>query len=237
MRTLAPLVTLCSPSPAAARDLPAGFVYLRDVAPTIAQDIRYATYDNFTGRPLPGYAAGECVLRREVAQALARVQADLAKARPRPESLRLLPPGARGRAMWRWAQRGDGGAKRFYPTRRSSNCSRSATSPPIRAIRPATRSISRWSSCRRQRPRRSSARARYGPCTAPAAERAPDNTLDMGTGFDCLDAKSATRSARDHRRAAALAAGAQRRHARAGLLQLFPRMVALLLRRARRAGL
>ena len=45
--------------------LPPGFVYLRDVAPGIAQDMRYAGANNFTGRPLPGYDAAECVLRRD----------------------------------------------------------------------------------------------------------------------------------------------------------------------------
>src|SRR5689334_9090392 len=71
--------------PAYARDmLPPGFVYLRDIDPTIVQDIRYATSDNFTGHPLPGYGAGECILRREAAEALRRVQAELA-----PEKLSL----------------------------------------------------------------------------------------------------------------------------------------------------
>jgi D-alanyl-D-alanine dipeptidase len=32
--------------------LPQGFVYLRDIDPTIVQDIRYATSDNFVGRRL-----------------------------------------------------------------------------------------------------------------------------------------------------------------------------------------
>ncbi|HTQ82629.1 MAG TPA: peptidase M15, partial [Pseudolabrys sp.] len=32
--------------------LPADFVYLRDVDPSIAQDMRYAGDDNFTGAPL-----------------------------------------------------------------------------------------------------------------------------------------------------------------------------------------
>ncbi|MGA8227303.1 MAG: peptidase M15, partial [Xanthobacteraceae bacterium] len=35
---------------AAQSSLPPGFVYLRDVDPTIAQDIRYAGYNNFVGR-------------------------------------------------------------------------------------------------------------------------------------------------------------------------------------------
>src|SRR5512135_1357863 len=74
--TLAALAALLTP--AAAGSLPKGFVYLRDVDPGIAQDMRYAGANNFTGRPLSGYDAAECVLRREVALALAKVQADLA---------------------------------------------------------------------------------------------------------------------------------------------------------------
>ena len=48
------------------RRLPGGFVYLRDVDPDIIQDIRYAELNNFVGRPLAGYGAGECVVKREV---------------------------------------------------------------------------------------------------------------------------------------------------------------------------
>jgi len=49
------------------------------------------------------------------------------------------------------------------------------------------------------------AAALYGPCTGPAAARAPDTSLDMGTGFDCFDAKSSalastTSSEQNHRR-------------------------------------
>jgi D-alanyl-D-alanine dipeptidase len=34
--------------------------------------------------------------------------------------------------------------------------------------------------------------ANYGACIAPASARAPDDTIDMGTGFDCFDIKSHT---------------------------------------------
>ena len=44
------------------------------MAPRIARDVRYATADNFTGAPLPGYATPRVLLRREVAAALSRVQ-------------------------------------------------------------------------------------------------------------------------------------------------------------------
>ncbi len=37
--------------------------------------MRYASANNFTGEPVPGYRAPQCWLRREAAQALARAQA------------------------------------------------------------------------------------------------------------------------------------------------------------------
>src|SRR5665811_747531 len=61
----------------AAEAMPKDFVHLRDVAPTIQQDMRYAGPDNFTGKPVPGYGAPECVLVRQAAEALKTVQACL----------------------------------------------------------------------------------------------------------------------------------------------------------------
>jgi zinc D-Ala-D-Ala dipeptidase len=52
-------------------------VDLRSVDSTIQLDVRYATPNNFTGGPLPGYEAPRVLLRREVAAALGRVQARL----------------------------------------------------------------------------------------------------------------------------------------------------------------
>ena len=53
---LAAIVTAGGVTGAAAQapKLPAGFVYLRDVDPTIIQDMRYAGSNNFVGRPLRG---------------------------------------------------------------------------------------------------------------------------------------------------------------------------------------
>src|SRR6266702_5194971 len=53
-------------SSAHAQSLSGGFVYLRDIDPSIIQDIRYASSNNFIGRPMSGYGAGECVVKREV---------------------------------------------------------------------------------------------------------------------------------------------------------------------------
>jgi D-alanyl-D-alanine dipeptidase len=49
-------------------------VDLRSVDSTIEVQARYATADNFTGAPLPGYEANRVLLRREAAEALGRVQ-------------------------------------------------------------------------------------------------------------------------------------------------------------------
>jgi zinc D-Ala-D-Ala dipeptidase len=50
---------------------------VQSVDPTIVVDLRYATPNNFTGAPLPGYQANRAYARREAAAALARVQRDL----------------------------------------------------------------------------------------------------------------------------------------------------------------
>jgi D-alanyl-D-alanine dipeptidase len=52
-------------------------VDVRLLDPSISVRLRYATTDNFTGAVLPGYGAERALLRREAAQALARVQARL----------------------------------------------------------------------------------------------------------------------------------------------------------------
>lgn len=53
-------------------------VRITDQAPGIREDVRYATPDNFTGAPLPGYEAAVALLRPAAADALARVQGRLA---------------------------------------------------------------------------------------------------------------------------------------------------------------
>jgi zinc D-Ala-D-Ala dipeptidase len=80
-------------------------VDVRSLDPTIQTDLRYATANNFTGAPLPGYEAARALLRPEAAAALARVQASL---RSKGLGLRILDayrPLRASRAMVEWAQR------------------------------------------------------------------------------------------------------------------------------------
>jgi D-alanyl-D-alanine dipeptidase len=187
------LAALLDAVPATARDMLApGFVYLRDVDSSIVQDIKYATHDNFTGHPLPGYAVPECVLRREVAEALRQVQTDLARENLSLKVYDCYRPIRASRAMIAWAHDGndDPSTRRFYPalhkrslfalgfiaarSRHSTGTALDLTlvklpPPPMPRFDPATR---------------------YGPCTGPAGQRAPDNSVDMGTSFDCFDTRS-----------------------------------------------
>ncbi|HEY8587740.1 MAG TPA: M15 family metallopeptidase [Rhodanobacter sp.] len=52
----------------------AGLIDVRALVPDIAQDIKYAGSDNFTGTPVDGYLAPKCLLLRPTAEALARVE-------------------------------------------------------------------------------------------------------------------------------------------------------------------
>ena len=132
--------------------------------------MRYAGANNFTGQPLPGYDAAECVLRRDVAEALARVAADLAREnlglkvydcyRPDPRGRRFCALGARIRKSGR-RRRDQALLSRRW---RSAACSPTAISPRTRRIRPATRSTSRLLNGP-PRPRRPSIRTHL---TAPA---------------------------------------------------------------------
>ncbi|HEY6701684.1 MAG TPA: M15 family metallopeptidase [Pseudolabrys sp.] len=209
-------------TPIHARDkLPPGFVYLRDVDSSIAQDIRYATNDNFTGHPLPGYGAAECVLRREAAEALRRAQADLAREHLSLKVYDCYRPTRAVRAMAAWAHDGDDSevTRRFYPVLHKRNLfalgyisaqSRHSTGTTVdlTLIKLPAAPVPRFDPA-----------VRYGPCTGPAGKRAPDNSIDMGTGYDCFDVKSYGQSSaitREQRQWRELLNSVMRRHGFAG---------------------
>lgn len=78
---------------------------IRLVEPTFMVDARYATANNFTGAPLPGYESHRALLRREAAAALARVQR---RARNEGMALKVFDgyrPVRATLAMVEWAER------------------------------------------------------------------------------------------------------------------------------------
>src|SRR5215813_7475763 len=109
------LLAISSISTARAQSLPGGFVYLRDIDPSIIQDIRYATSNNFVGRPLAGYGAGECVVKREVGMRLKAVQQELLKRKLSLKMFDCYRPQRASADMLAWARDGRDTGHRFNP--------------------------------------------------------------------------------------------------------------------------
>lgn len=79
MRHVFCLLFLCATSMIQAKDLPKGFVYLKDIDATIKTDVRYASSNNFVGSRVDGYRAKKVIITEKAAQALKKVQANLKK--------------------------------------------------------------------------------------------------------------------------------------------------------------
>ncbi|MCW8102122.1 M15 family metallopeptidase [Streptomyces tauricus] len=173
---------------------PKDFVALRSVDRTILQEMRYFTPHNFVGERIDGYREPLCILTRPAAEALHKAQRQLL---PQGYSLKVYDCYRPQRAVdhfVRWAkdledQRMKG---EFYPnvdkTRlfedgyiaEKSGHSRGSTmdltivklpAKPTRPYVPGEPLV---------------------PCFAPQGERFPDNSVDMGTGYDCFDTLSHT---------------------------------------------
>ncbi|NEC69176.1 M15 family metallopeptidase [Streptomyces sp. SID9727] len=178
------------PEPKAPRE----FVSLRSVDSTIIQEMRYPTAHNFMGEPVDGYRQPLCILTRPAAEALHRAQLRLLR---QGYSLKVYDCYRPQRAVdhfVRWAKDLDDETMKgeFYPRvdksrlfadgyiAEKSGHSRGSTvdltlvrlpALPPGPYRPGGKPV---------------------PCYAPQGDRFPDNSVDMGTGFDCFDTLSHT---------------------------------------------
>ncbi|MFN8071164.1 MAG: M15 family metallopeptidase [Mycobacterium sp.] len=192
MAVLPAIVALvAAPTASAAPDpaMPPDFVAVRDVDPTILQDMRYATPHNFTGAPVDGYLAPTCILTRPAAEALARAQQQFVEQGYTLKVYDCYRPQRAVNEFVSWAaDLADQRMKpEFYPrvdksvlfdegyiAERSGHSRGSTLDVTLVALPPA-------------------ATPPYLPgqllidCAAPQAIRFPDNSIDMGTGFDCFD--------------------------------------------------
>jgi D-alanyl-D-alanine dipeptidase len=177
-----------------AQPLPGDFVYLRDIDPSIIQDIRYAGVNNFIGRPLAGYGAAECLVKREVGLALKSIQRELARQKLSLKMLDCYRPVRAVANMVAWSRNGKETAaeRRYNPafgkedlfrlgyiatrSRHSTGAAVDLTLVDLKADNSA----------------RFDPAEAYADCTAPAAKRAPEASVDMGTGYDCSDVKAHT---------------------------------------------
>jgi zinc D-Ala-D-Ala dipeptidase len=180
--------------PAWAQSLPGGFVYLRDIDPSIPQDIRYAGSNNFVGRPLKGYAAAECVVKRDVGLALKRIQQELSKQNLSLKMFDCYRPARAVADMWAWAQNGKQTAaeRRFNPAFEKADLFRlgyiaTHSGHSTGAALDLTLVDLKADNSAAFDPNKA-----YADCTAPAEARAPEGSVDMGTGYDCTDLKAHT---------------------------------------------
>ncbi|MGW0578967.1 M15 family metallopeptidase [Streptomyces sp. NPDC002920] len=186
---LAVAVALPAPAHADYPKAPAGFVALKDVAPSVIQEMRYPTVHNFVGEEIDGYDESLCILTSPAARALAAAQRTF---RARGYALKVYDCYRPQRAVdhfvsWAEDLADDGMKREFYPRvdksdlftdgyiAEKSGHSRGSTvdltlvklpAVPTRPYVPGENLV---------------------PCYASAADRFPDNSIDMGTGYDCFD--------------------------------------------------
>jgi zinc D-Ala-D-Ala dipeptidase len=163
----------------------------------IQLDIRYRTSNNFVGRPIAGYPKPRCILTEDAATALSRAQK---QANAHGYSLKVYDCYRPRRAVadfvaWAADPSDTRMQHRFYPAvpkgelfargyiAAKSGHSRGSTMDltlvPIGSRQPAVE-----------------ASADLFDCRSDVLRRYPDNSIDMGTGFDCLDELAHTESPR-----------------------------------------
>lgn len=181
------------PSPPLAARIPSPFVYLRNIDPSILQDIRYATRDNFANAAMPGYGAKECILHRAAALALRDAQKEFKSLEYGILVYDCYRPIRASRFMMRWASapQTNTESQRYHPrvaqgeliargyiAAQSLHATGHAVDLTIIRLDPA-------GGVRTLPPP-----ARF-PCGgAEKSDTLDDGVVDMGTGFDCFDPKS-----------------------------------------------
>lgn len=198
MKTIAiSLVLLASAPQALAQSMPWDFAYLRDIDPSIIQDIRYAGSNNFMGRPLSGYGAGECVVKREVGLALKAIQQELARQKLSLKMFDCYRPARASHDMVLWAQNGreTPAERRYNPAFSKQELFRlgyiaehsghsTGAALDLTLVDLTADNSARFDPAKP-----------YADCTAPVGARAPEGSIDMGTGYDCSDVKAHTAAA------------------------------------------
>ena len=176
-----------------AQDIPIGFVEIRKVIPDIVLDLRYFTSHNFLGVPVEGYEAEKCYITKAAADSLSKIQAELRKFNLSLKVYDAYRPQRAVNHFVRWANDLSDTLtkKEFYPTldksrlfvdgfiAEKSGHSRGSTVDltivPIPL--PFQPDFEVENQCE---------------CFESTEKRFRDNTIDMGTGFDCFNDLSHT---------------------------------------------
>ncbi|MFZ1518067.1 MAG: M15 family metallopeptidase [Ignavibacteriaceae bacterium] len=175
------------------QQIPEGFVEIREVIPEIILDLRYLTKHNFLGVRVDGYKAEKCYITREAADSLLKVQTELKRFGFSLKVYDAYRPQKAVDHFFRWAKDLSDTLtkKEFYPTIKKSRLfvdgyiaeksghSRGSTIDltivPIPIPNQPEYNIDNQCECYKS-----------------VDERFKDNTIDMGTGFDCFNELSHT---------------------------------------------
>ena len=181
-------------APALAAERPADIVDVRTIIPDIQLDMRYTTSHNFVGRPIAGYLAAKCLLTKRAAQALKRVHDELRKQGLTLKVYDCYRPQTAVDDFVAWGKDlADQEMKaEFYPSVDKRNLFRDdyiaaksshsrgstldLTIVPVRVPpQPEYEPGSSLKSCENQK-----------------CARFSDNSIDMGTGYDCFSLRAHT---------------------------------------------
>ncbi len=171
-----------------AKNLPNDFVYLKNIAPSIIQDMRYAGHHNFVGRPIAGYHAATCVLTRRTAKQLAKVQQTLNQSGYSLKVYDCYRPQRAVNDFIAWSHNNDKRMKKeFYPrvakkdffklgfVAAYSGHTRGSTVDLTIVALPAHKQATYKNN------------QTLTACFSPYIKRFKDNSINMGTGYDCMD--------------------------------------------------
>ena len=179
-------LSMASASLAGDGPLPDGLVYLSDVAPQIAQNMRYAGAFNYTGAPVPGYHAAACIVTADTAKALIAVDDRL---QPYGYGLVVFDcyrPQSAVSYLADWSKRTDGPdmSDYFFPgirretlvdsgmiSRRSSHVLGNTVDVGLRFVGEKVSTPTATPGMR---------------CDLPLPDRWQDTAVDMGTAYDCF---------------------------------------------------
>jgi D-alanyl-D-alanine dipeptidase len=167
--------------------LPKGFVYLHDVAPDIIQDMRYASSNNFIGNPIPGYKKGSCIVTRQAGEQLKNAEQEIKAKGYALKVYDCYRPQTAVNYFYHWSQdfHDERHKAAFYPREikkelfkkkyiaLSSGHTRGSTLDLTLVKLDGSSKIANKTHLTR--------------CYAKSANYLNDDSIDMGTRFDCLD--------------------------------------------------
>ncbi len=165
--------------------LPKGFVYLQEIDDGIEQDIRYYNSNNFMGRPVNGYRTPVCILTREAAQKLSLAQKAAQKKGYRLKVYDCYRPQRAVNDFYHWSL--DPGATQqksaFYPrTPKSQLFAKGYIARYSGHSRGSTVDLTLVKLNHIAKKHHSLQR-----CYDRTPAYLKDNSINMGTRFDCLD--------------------------------------------------